>query len=51
MGKGYIEVVGYEALKMATYRNAISILLSNALGFCLALLEWVLVLELGTHGV
>lgn len=32
------------------HRNAIAVLLSNALGLCLSLLEWVLVLELGTHG-
>ena len=32
-----------------TYGNAISVLLSNPLGFCLALLEGVLVLEFGTH--
>ena len=32
-----------------TYRNAISVLLTNAFGFCLALLEGVLVLELGAH--
>ena len=33
-----------------TYRNAISVLLADAVCFCLALLEGVLVLELGTHG-
>ena len=33
----------------ATYWNAVGILLANAFGFCLALLERVLVLELGTH--
>ena len=33
-----------------TYRNAISVLLTDAVCFCLALLERVLVLELGTHG-
>jgi hypothetical protein len=32
-----------------TYRNAISILLADALGLGLALLERVLVLELGSH--
>ena len=33
-----------------TYRDAISVLLADAVCFCLALLEGVLVLELGTHG-
>ena len=33
-----------------TYWNAVVVLLSDALSFCLALLEGVLVLELGTHG-
>lgn len=32
-----------------TYRNAVSILLTDTLSFSLALLEGVLVLELGTH--
>ena len=32
-----------------TYGNAVGVLLTNAFGFCLALLEGVLVLELGTH--
>ena len=32
-----------------TYRNAIGVFLANAFGFCLALLEGMLVLELGTH--
>jgi hypothetical protein len=32
-----------------TYRNAIAVLLANALSLCLSLLEGVLVLELGTH--
>jgi len=32
-----------------TYRNAVSVFLSNAVGLCLALLEFVLVLELGSH--
>ena len=32
-----------------TYRNAVCILLSDSLSFSLALLERVLVLELGTH--
>lgn len=31
------------------YRNAVGVLLAYAFGFCLALLEWVFVLELGTH--
>jgi hypothetical protein len=35
----------------STYRNAVSVLLANALGLCLALLERVLVLELGAHVV
>ena len=34
---------------MLTYRNPISVLLSDALSFSLALLERVLILELGTH--
>lgn len=33
-----------------TYRDAISILLADALSLSLALLERVLVLELGSHG-
>jgi hypothetical protein len=33
----------------ATYRNAVGVLLANALGLSLALLEGVLVLELGAH--
>ncbi len=33
-----------------TYGDAVGVLLANAFGFCLALLEGVLVLELGTHG-
>ena len=33
-----------------TYRDAIGVLLANAFRFCLALLEGMLVLELGTHG-
>ena len=33
----------------ATYWDAVGILLTNAFGFCLALLKRVLVLELGTH--
>ena len=36
-------------MSRVTYRNAVGILLTNAFGFCLALLEGVLVLELGTH--
>ena len=32
-----------------TYRNTVRILLSDTLSFSLALLERVLVLELGTH--
>ncbi len=32
-----------------TYGNAVSVLLSNAVGFGLAFLELVLVLELGSH--
>lgn len=34
----------------STYWDAISILLADALSLCLALLERVLVLELGSHG-
>jgi hypothetical protein len=33
-----------------TYRNTVVVLLANALRFGLALLEGVLVLELGSHG-
>ncbi len=32
-----------------THWNAIGVFLADALSFCLALLEWVLVLELGSH--
>ena len=32
-----------------TYGNAVGVLLTNAFGFCLALLEGMFVLELGTH--
>lgn len=35
--------------RIYTYRNAISIFLANTLSFGLALLEGVLVLELGPH--
>lgn len=34
---------------MISYWNAIGIFLTDTLSFCLALLERVLVLELGTH--
>jgi len=34
---------------MKPYRNAVGIFLANAFGFCLALLEGVFVLKLGTH--
>ena len=34
---------------MCTHRDAVGILLSDPLSFSLALLEGVLVLELGTH--
>ena len=37
--------------RAATYRNAIRVLLTDALGLGLALLERVLVLELGAHVV
>jgi hypothetical protein len=33
----------------ATHRNAVGVFLADALCFCLALLEGVLVLELGSH--
>jgi hypothetical protein len=33
----------------ATHRNAVGVFLADALSFCLALLEGVLVLELGSH--
>lgn len=36
--------------KLRTYRDTVSIFRSNTLGFSLALLVGVLVLELGTHG-
>ena len=42
-------VAGYSISYVATYRNTVSILLSNAVGLCLALLQLVLVLELGSH--
>ena len=32
-----------------THWNAIGVFLADALSFCLALLEWVLVLKLGSH--
>lgn len=32
-----------------SYGYAVGVLLANAFGFCLALLEGVFVLELGTH--
>jgi hypothetical protein len=35
--------------RWATYRNAVVVLLANPLSFRLALLEGMLVLELGTH--
>lgn len=42
--------MGTSVDSMATYRNAISVLAPDALSLCLALLERVLVLELGAHG-
>ena len=33
----------------ATHRNAVGVFLADALSFCLAFLEGVLVLELGSH--
>lgn len=39
----------HKARKASTYGNAISVLLANTLGLGLALLEGVLVLELGSH--
>lgn len=36
-------------LDRKSYRNPVGILLSNTFGFCLALLERMFVLELGTH--
>lgn len=38
-----------ERRERRTYRDAISVFLSDAFSFSLALLKWVLVLELGTH--
>lgn len=32
-----------------TYRNAVRVFLSDTLCLCLALLEWMLVFELGAH--
>lgn len=42
--------MGTQERSRKTYRDAVGVLLANAFGFCLALLERVLVLELGTHG-
>src|ERR1700744_5419927 len=46
------DLAALDAIKVEgrTYGNAVGVLLANALGFCLALLERVLVLELGVHG-
>ena len=41
---------GWTEDKRYTYRNTISVLLANTLSFSFALLEGVLVLELGSHG-
>lgn len=38
-------------MRRQTYGNAVVVLLADALSLGLALLEWVLVLELGTHVV
>lgn len=38
-----------QTAKRSTYRNAVRVLLANALGLSLALLEGVLVLELAAH--
>jgi hypothetical protein len=35
---------------IVTHRDAVGVLLPDALGLGLALLEWVLILELGAHG-
>jgi hypothetical protein len=43
-------VIIHERRKGRTYRDTISVLLANTLGFGLALLEGVLVFELGSHG-
>lgn len=40
---------GWAEAAAGTYGNAVVVLLANALGLGLALLERVLVLELGTH--
>lgn len=37
-------------MQRGSYRNAVSVFLADTLSFCLALLEWVLVLELRSHG-
>jgi hypothetical protein len=36
-------------MRRRSYWNPIGVLLSNAFGFCLALLERMFILELGTH--
>jgi hypothetical protein len=38
-----------QSMKLSTYRNTIRVLLANALGLSLALLEGVLVLKLAAH--
>ena len=45
----YCEGEGLGKLCLVTYRNTVGVLLSDTLCFRLALLEGVLVLELGTH--
>lgn len=45
----YYEGEGLWKLCLVTYRNTVGVLLSDTLCFSLALLEGVLILELGTH--
>lgn len=45
----HVKTLGENGVGMNPYRNAVGILLANAFGFCLALLEGVFVLEFGTH--
>jgi hypothetical protein len=44
-----VKILGENGVGRKSYRNAVGVLLANAFGFCLALLEGVFVLEFGTH--
>lgn len=44
-----VKILGENGEGRKSYRNAVGVLLANAFGFCLALLEGVFVLEFGTH--